>query len=145
MLIGLERERRKGQGELRAAGLHLFHHRVIGLCDAAGSRWRPVGADRRLPGGDRQHGSHWKSQDKDPGITSEVTHHGAGIGRRVGTPPNESPSASSSPFCWLRDKLHNFTRIQLTDIEMRDGLLLLIVALVMLPLAPDRYRPLWCA
>jgi uncharacterized membrane protein (DUF4010 family) len=38
-----------------------------------------------------------------------------------------------------RHSLHEFARSQLTDAEMRDGLLLLIVALVVLPLAPDRF------
>lgn len=38
-----------------------------------------------------------------------------------------------------RDKLHHFARSQLNDAELGDGLILLIAALVVLPLAPDRF------
>jgi uncharacterized membrane protein (DUF4010 family) len=38
-----------------------------------------------------------------------------------------------------RQTLHHFARSQLTADELRDGLILLIAVLVVLPLAPDRY------
>jgi uncharacterized membrane protein (DUF4010 family) len=38
-----------------------------------------------------------------------------------------------------REKLHHFANSQLSESEMLDGLVLLITALVVLPLAPDRY------
>ncbi|PMX29415.1 MULTISPECIES: MgtC/SapB family protein [unclassified Pseudomonas] len=143
MLIGLERERRKGQGELRAfAGLRTYSITAL------------LGYVTQQVGGGLLLGliagclaviastAYWKSQDKDPGITSEVTLLMVLVlGAGCGDAPERAIAIGVvvAGLLAYRDKLHNFARIQLTDIEMRDGLLLLIVALVVLPLAPDRF------
>jgi uncharacterized membrane protein (DUF4010 family) len=142
MLIGLERERHKGQGELRAfAGLRTYSITAL------------LGYVAQQVGGGLLLGliagclavivstAYWKSREKDPGITSEVALLTVLVlGAWCGVAP-ELATAIGVVIAGLlayRDKLHNFARSQLTDVEMRDGLLLLVVALVVLPLAPDR-------
>jgi len=142
MLIGLERERHKGEGELRAfAGLRTYSITAL------------LGYVAQQVGGGLLLGliagclavivstAYWKSRDKDPGITSEVALLTVLVlGAWCGVAP-ELATAIGVVMAGLlayRDKLHNFARSQLTDVEMRDGLLLLVVALVVLPLAPDR-------
>lgn len=142
MLIGLERERHKGEGELRAfAGLRTYSITAL------------LGYVAQQVGGGLLLGliagclavivstAYWKSRDKDPGITSEVALLTVLVlGAWCGVAP-ELATAIGVVMAGLlayRDKLHNFVRSQLTDVEMRDGLLLLVVALVVLPLAPDR-------
>ena len=142
MLIGLERERHKGEGELRAfAGLRTYSITAL------------LGYVAQQVGGGLLLGliagclavivstAYWKSREKDPGITSEVALLTVLVlGAWCGVAP-ELATAIGVVMAGLlayRDKLHNFARSQLTDVEMRDGLLLLVVALVVLPLAPDR-------
>ena len=143
LLIGLERERHKGQGELRAfAGL-----RTYSITALLGYVTQQVGGGLLLgliAGGLAVIAStaYWKSRDKDPGITSEVTLLAVLVlGAWCGDAPERATAIGVvvAGLLTYRDKLHNFARIQLTDVEMRDGLLLLIVALVVLPLAPDRF------
>lgn len=143
MLVGLERERHKGQGERRAfAGL-----RTYAITALLGYVTQQVGGALLL-------GllalclavlvstAYWKSRDTDPGITSEVALFTVLVlGALCGVAP-ELAAAIGVVVAGLliyRHSLHEFARSQLTDAEMRDGLLLLIVALVVLPLAPDRF------
>ncbi|MCI1740027.1 MAG: MgtC/SapB family protein [Pseudomonas veronii] len=143
MLIGLERERHKGQGELRAfAGLRTYSITAL------------LGYVSQQVGGGLLLGliagclavivstAYWKSRDNDPGITSEVALLTVLLlGAWCGVAPEQATAVGVvvAGLLAYRDKLHNFARSQLTDVEMRDGLLLLVVALVVLPLAPDRY------
>ena len=143
MLIGLERERHKGQGELRAfAGLRTYSITAL------------LGYVSQQVGGGLLLGliagclavivstAYWKSRDNDPGITSEVALLTVLLlGAWCGVAPELATAVGVvvAGLLAYRDKLHNFARSQLTDVEMRDGLLLLVVALVVLPLAPDRY------
>ena len=86
--------------------------------------------------------AYWKTQDKDPGITSEVALFTVLVlGALCGIAPALATAIGVviAGLLVYRQRLHEFARSQLTDAEMRDGLLLLIVALVVLPLAPDRY------
>ncbi|MDF3242055.1 MgtC/SapB family protein [Pseudomonas veronii] len=143
MLIGLERERHKGQGELRAfAGLRTYSITAL------------LGYVSQQVGGGLLLGliagclavivstAYWKSRDNDPGITSEVALLTVLLlGAWCGVAPELATAVGVvvAGLLAYRDKLHNFARSQLTDVEMRDGLLLLVVALVVLPLAPDRF------
>ena len=143
MLVGLERERHKGEGEHRAfAGLRTYS--ITGL----------LGYVTQQVGGALLLGlialclavlvstAYWKRQDKDPGITSEVALLTVLV---LGALCAASPALATAigvvmaGLLVYRQKLHDFARSQLTDAEMRDGLLLLVVALVVLPLAPDRF------
>lgn len=143
MLVGLERERHKGQGEYRAfAGF-----RTYSITALLGYVTQQVGGAVLLGLiavclGVLASTAYWKTQDKDPGITSEVALFTVLVlGALCGINPALATAIGvvMAGLLVYRQKLHDFARSQLTDAEMRDGLLLLIVALVVLPLAPDRY------
>ncbi|AWM92815.1 hypothetical protein DJ564_19410 [Pseudomonas sp. 31-12] len=143
MLIGLERERRKGRGDSRAcAGLRTFAITAL------------LGYGAMQVGGGLLLGimaiclallitvAYWRSPSNDPGVTSEVALLAVLVlGALCGTAP-ELAIAIGVVIAGLlayRQKLHHFARSQLTEAEMRDGLVLLIAALVLLPLVPDRF------
>ncbi len=143
MLIGLERERHKGQGESRAcAGLRTFAiTALLGyVCMQVGGGLLVGAATLCLSM--LVTVAYWKNQDKDPGITSEVALITVLIlGALCGPQPELAVPIGVLVTVLLafREKLHYFARSQLTELEMRDGLILLTVVLVVLPLAPDRY------
>jgi uncharacterized membrane protein (DUF4010 family) len=143
LLIGLERERHKGQGEERGcAGLRTF-----AITALLGYVAMPVGGGLLL-------GilvlavamlvsvAYWRSRSDDPGLTSEVALLTVLIlGALCGTAPELAIAVGVviAVLLTYRQPLHHFARSQLTETEVRDGLLLLSAALVVLPLAPDRF------
>lgn len=143
MLIGLERERHKGSGERRgSAGLRTF-----AICALLGYAAMVVGA--ALLVGIVAIGltllitvAYWRGRDDDPGVTSEVALIMVLILGALCTRAPELAVAIGVVVAGLltyREKLHHFAITQLSETEMRDGLVLLITALVLLPLTPDRY------
>ncbi|WP_030138744.1 MgtC/SapB family protein [Pseudomonas fluorescens] len=143
LLVGLERERRKGEGDRRdSAGLRTFA--ITSLLGYATIRAGgplllgfvalALGALVTL--------AYCKNLDKDPGITSEVALFAVLV---LGALCVSAPALATaigvvmSGLLASRQVLHHFARSQLTAVELRDGLMLLIAALVILPLAPDRY------
>ncbi|KIK82612.1 DUF4010 domain-containing protein [Pseudomonas sp. W15Feb9B] len=143
MLIGLERERHKGTGERRgSAGLRTF-----AISALLGYAAMVVGA--ALLVGIVAIGltllitvAYWRGRDDDPGVTSEVA---LIIVLILGALCTRSPELAVAigvvvaGLLTYREKLHDFAITQLSETEMRDGLVLLITALVVLPLTPDRY------
>ena len=143
MLIGLERERHKGRGDSRAcAGLRTFAITAL------------LGYGAMLVGGGLLVGimafglamlvcvAYWRSLSNDPGVTSEVALLTVLVlGALCSTAPELAivMGVVIAGLLMYRQKLHHFARSQLTEAEMRDGLVLLIAALVVLPLAPDRF------
>lgn len=143
MLIGLERERHKGRGDSRAcAGLRTFAITAL------------LGYVAMQVGGGLLVGimavsvallvtvAYWRSLGTDPGVTSEVALFTVlALGALCGTAPELAIAigVAVAGLLTYRQKLHHFARSQLTEAEMRDGLVLLIAALVVLPLAPDRF------
>lgn len=143
MLIGLERERHKGEGDRRAcAGLRTFAITAL------------LGYVAMRVGGGLLLGimaiclallvtmAYWRSLSDDPGVTSEVALFAVLVlGALCGTAPELAISIGVviAGLLTYREKLHHFANSQLTEAEMRDGLVLLVVALVVLPLAPDRF------
>ena len=143
MLIGLERERHKGRGDSRAcAGLRTFAITAL------------LGYGAMLVGGGLLVGimafglamlvcvTYWRSLSNDPGVTSEVALLTVLVlGALCSTAPELAiiMGVVIAALLMYRQKLHHFARSQLTEAEMRDGLVLLIAALVVLPLAPDRF------
>jgi uncharacterized membrane protein (DUF4010 family) len=143
LLIGLERERNKGRGENRAcAGLRTFAiTSLLGYVCMQVAGGLLVGAVA-IGLAALVTTAYWKNQGKDPGITSEVALFTVLIlGALCGSQPELAVAIGVVVAVLLafRQKLHHFVRSQLTEIEMRDGLVLLIAVLVVLPLAPDRY------
>lgn len=143
MLIGLERERRKGTGDRRAsAGLRTF-----AITSLLGYTCMLLGASllvaiMAICLAIVLAVAYWKNLGDDPGITSEVALLTVLVlGALCVSQPGLSIAIGVVLTVLLayRQRLHHFARSQLTEAEMRDGLVLLIVALVVLPLAPDRY------
>ena len=86
--------------------------------------------------------AYWRSQSKDPGLTSEVALITVLVlGALCSTEPRLAIALGVivAGLLAYRQKLHDIALGQLTEGEIRDGLILLIAALVLLPLAPDRY------
>jgi uncharacterized membrane protein (DUF4010 family) len=143
MLIGLERERHKGRGDSRAcADLRTFAITAL------------LGYGAMLVGGGLLVGimafglamlvcvAYWRSLSNDPGVTSEVALLAVLVlGALCSTAPELAIiiGVVIAALLMYRQKLHHFARSQLTEAEMRDGVVLLIAALVVLPLAPDRF------
>ncbi|MGZ9668186.1 MgtC/SapB family protein [Pseudomonas sp. GNP014] len=143
LLIGLERERHKGSGATRdSAGLRTF-----AITALLGYVSLQVGAALLL-------GimatcvtllitvAYWRSLSDDPGVTSEIALLTVLVlGALCGTAPALAIAIGVviAGLLAYRDKLHHFANSQLSEVEMRDGLVLLIAALVVLPLAPGRY------
>ncbi|WP_439821334.1 MgtC/SapB family protein [Pseudomonas sp. HLG18] len=143
MLIGLERERHKGTDSTRDfAGMRTF-----AITALLGYVAMQVGGALLL--GIVALGltalitvAYWRSLSDDPGVTSEVALLtvlllGAWCGSATGLAV--ATGVVVAGLLAYREKLHDFANSQLTETEMRDGLVLLVAALVILPLAPDRY------
>lgn len=141
LLIGLERERRKGTGLGRGtAGLRTF---------AASSL---AGAIGFVMGGVYLLGvviagvillsavAYWRSRSKDPGLTSEVA---LVFTTLLGGLAMEQPALAAGVAVTLavllaaRTPMHNFVRAVLSEEEVRDGLIFASATLVVLPLLPD--------
>lgn len=143
MLIGLERERHKGRGDSRAcAGLRTFAITAL------------LGYGAMQVGGGLLLGimatcvallvtvAYWRSLSDDPGVTSEVALLTVLVlGALCVTAPELAVAIGvvMAGLLAYRQKLHHFAHSQLSEAELRDGLVLLVAALVVLPLAPDRY------
>jgi uncharacterized membrane protein (DUF4010 family) len=143
MLVGLERERHKGGGDSRAcAGLRTFAITAL------------LGYISPQVGGGLLVGiiaicvallltvAYWRNLEKDPGITSEVALLTVLVlGALCGSAPELAIAIGvvMAGLLTYRQRLHHFAHNQLTDAEIRDGLVLLVAALVVLPLAPDRF------
>ena len=142
LLIGLERERRKGAGpDRRAAGIRSF---ALVAVSGAFAQLLPApglvvvgGAFVALLAAI----SHFKSRTGDPGLTTElalfVTYL---VGVLVATQPLLGSACGVTLALLLntRTRLHRFATQVLTEQELRDGLLLCSAALIVLPLIPNR-------
>lgn len=142
LLIGADRERRKGEGTTRAAaGVRTFA--IVSLSGATS-----VTAGGALLLATATAGvivlaalSYWRSHDDDPGITTEATlvlttllgglamrEHllAAGLGVLV------------AGLLHARSSLHGFVRSVLSEEDVRDAPILAGATLIVLPLLPDR-------
>ena len=145
LLVGVERERRKGGGPGReAAGLRTFtlvtvagalaHQLAPGPLVVAGAL--AVGALAAL--------AYWRSvrgpvTTTDPGLTTEMA---LLVAYLVGAQCVVSPVVGAACGAVLagvlaaRERMHRFATEWLTEVELRDALVLAAVALVIVPLAP---------
>jgi uncharacterized membrane protein (DUF4010 family) len=140
LLIGIERERRKGEGATRsAAGVRTFALIALlgGLAVQAGSpALLAVAASftalAALAG-------YWLGDRRDPGLTTEVALLVAFLlGALAQTRPSLSIGAAVVVTVLLAAKapLHRLVRETLTEQELDDGLIFSIAALVVLPVLP---------
>lgn len=139
LLIGLERERRKGQGpDRRSAGLRTFM--VAALAGAvaqivsaalAAVVLAAVAVLAAL--------SYVRSRAQDPGLTTELALIATSL---IGMLAVSEPVLAAACAVVLagvlaaRERLHHFATDWLTQRELHDGLLLAALALVLLPLLP---------
>jgi uncharacterized membrane protein (DUF4010 family) len=145
LLIGIERERRKGTGPDRAlAGIRTFT-----LASLTGALAAAVGEPLLLAAGavlvvglamigymhERRRGP------RDPGVTTELALFVTFV---LGVTAIERPSVAGAGAVIVaimlaaRSQLHRFSTVLVTADELRDGLLLAAAALIVLPLVPSR-------
>jgi uncharacterized membrane protein (DUF4010 family) len=140
LLIGIERERRKGSGaEREAAGVRSF---TVAAVIGALAQWLQVpglvvcaAAFVALIGVV----SHYKTRSSDPGMTTELALFATClIGVQCVVWPNFGAGCAAVLTALLasRERLHRFATQLLTEQELQDGLLLAALALIVLPLIP---------
>ena len=145
LLIGLDRERRKGQGDdRRAAGLRSFT-----VASISGAMAQAVGEPGLVAVGGLlvvllSAVAYFKSRSRDPGLTSELalfTTYLVGV-TAVGSPPlGAACGAALAGLLAARERLHRFATQVLSEQELHDGLLLAGLGLVVLPLIPTGPLP----
>lgn len=139
LLIGVERERRKGEGPDRhSAGLRTFL--VASLAGAAGQVLSPVVAAVVLAAVAGLAGlSYWRSRSDDPGLTTELALIATTLIGMLAVSQPELAAALAVVLAGvlaLKSRLHQFATNWLSEAELHDGLLLAALALVLLPLLP---------
>ena len=145
LLIGVERERRKGRGPKRAiAGVRTFAiAAVTGAAARATDQPLLVAAGAALLVALAAIG-HSRDRSSDPGITTEVAlflTYLLGV-LAIGRPELAAGSAVIITILLAsRGSLHRFAVDTLTESELRDGLLFCGAALVILPLLPEGLAP----
>lgn len=140
LLIGVERERRKGRGDDReAAGLRTF---VVAAMTGALAQGLPapglvaVGALLVVLLAAL---SYWKSRSRDPGLTTELAllaTYLIGVQSVISPTLGAACGAGLAALLAARDRLHRFATLLLSEQELHDGLLLAALALIVLPLIP---------
>jgi uncharacterized membrane protein (DUF4010 family) len=142
LLIGAERERRKGVGAERApAGIRTFALAALagGVSLAFGSE--AILVVTALVIGALATVGYGRSRARDPGLTTEIALVttvllGALAVREPGLASGLAVGVVS--LLAARTRLHRFVRRVLTEQELHDALVFAAAALVVLPLTPDR-------
>ena len=145
LLMGIERERRKGRGPLRAfAGVRTFTLTALGGAAAAlwgGMALVAVGAALVAA---LAVAAYVRDRSGDPGVTTEVAlwlAYVIGVVCAHSLPFGAALAVVTTGLLAARDALHRFARDWLRPAEVRGALVLAALALLVLPLAP--HRPLW--
>ncbi len=145
LLIGIDRERKKGEGPNRgAAGLRTF-----ALASLAGATGAAAGGDLLLAsvvlGMVAFAGlSYWRARETDPGLTTETALVATAL---VGGFAIREPAFAAGIGVIIalllnaRDELHRFVRSMLSNEEIRDLLIFAGATLVVLPLLPHPIGP----
>jgi uncharacterized membrane protein (DUF4010 family) len=142
LLIGVERERRKGEGPSRSfAGIRTFT-----VTSLAGATSLIVGGEILLATATASiavlaAAAYWLGRGDDPGLTTEVALVLTAI---LGGLSMQQPALAGglavavAVLLAARSPLHHFIRSVLTDDEMHDALIFAAATLVVLPLVPER-------
>ena len=149
LLIGVERERRKGDGpERAAAGVRTFA--IAGLIGVlamlTGSSVMVAIAGAGIVALTTV--SYLHSGDSDPGLTTEAALIATFIlGALAVSRPMIAAGAGVAIALLLisRGALHGFVQRELSDREVRDGIMLAAAALIVLPVLPDHPIDPWGA
>ena len=142
LLIGVERERRKGEGPSRSfAGIRTFT-----ITSLAGATSLIVGGEILLATATAgiallAAAGYWLGRGDDPGLTTEValvlTVILGGLSMRQPALAG-GLAVAVAVLLAARSPVHHFISSVLTDDEMQDGLIFAAATLVVLPLVPDR-------
>src|ERR1035441_462623 len=142
LLIGIERERRKGTGPHRApAGV-----RTVTLAALAGAGAQALAQPVLIAAGALLIAvlasiAYWRKRSRDPGVTTELA---LLVTYLLGVMAMDHPAvaAGGSVIVALllasRSTLHKFSVDVLLATELRDGLVLAAAALILLPLLPNQ-------
>lgn len=141
LLIGIERERRKGEGDDRAAA----GVRTFAITAFTGALARTLGGGELVLVGALLvallvAAAYWRSRSRDPGLTTELALFCTYL---IGVQAVAEPALAAASGVVLagvlaaRARLHRFATRWLSDQELHDGLLLAALALVVLPLLPS--------
>ncbi|MGE0349495.1 MgtC/SapB family protein [Hydrogenophaga sp.] len=145
LLIGVERERRKGEGPGRAlAGLRSFALVCVTGAAAALTQITGVVVAGAAFVAALTVVAYWRDRSDDPGVTTEVAlllTYLIGVLCAWQLPLAAALAAGLTVVLAGRERMHRFVRHWLTPAEVRDGIVLAALVLVALPLVPD--RPLW--
>lgn len=144
LLIGIDRERRKGSGPGRAyAGVRSF-----ALASFIGALAQALGGPLVLVAGllvaALSVAAYWRDRSEDPGVTTELALF---LSFLLGVAAIDNPRVSAgaavvvAALLHLRSPLHRFARTTLTEPELRDALFFAAAALVVWPLLPDASSP----
>lgn len=143
LLVGAERERRKGPDKPRiAAGIRTFALSALAGGVAAALDQPFVFLVVLLLVGGLSLAAYQRKLEREPGLTSEVALLiTCLLGALCVTRPAMAAGIGVALVALLagRDQMHRFVRMALTEAELHDVILFLGVALIALPLAPDRY------
>lgn len=140
LLIGIERERRKGRGDDReAAGLRTF-----AVTSLAGALAQALPVPGLVIAGALlvvalTAIAYWKSRSRDPGLTTELALFATyliGVQAMLWPALAAACGAGLAALLALRERLHRFATQLLSEQELHDGLLLAALALIVLPLLP---------
>ena len=140
LLIGIERERRKGSGPARGiAGVRSFA--LVALTGALAQTLSPwlVAVGALLVAG-LVIAAYWREQSDDPGITTELAlflTYLLGVNALASPGLSAAAAVAVASMLLLRTALHRFARELLHEGELRDALLLAGAALIAWPLLPD--------
>jgi len=142
LLIGAERERRKGEGPSRAAaGIRTFSAAAL-LGAVAQLLGGAVVAVATACVGVLALLAYRRSREQDPGLTTEIALLLTCVLGALAVPRPTLAAAVGVVLAALlaaRERLHRFVRRVLTEQELHDAIVLLATALIVLPLAPDRF------
>jgi uncharacterized membrane protein (DUF4010 family) len=142
LLIGTERERRKGEGPDRApAGLRTFA--LASLTGAIGftTGGVPLLAVLILGVFGLTALAYWRARNEDPGLTTEIALSATTVlGGLTMTQPGLAAGVAVMVTILLsaRTALHGFVRSGLSEGEVRDALIFAAATLIVLPLLPDQ-------
>ena len=142
LLVGAERERRKGDGPSRSpAGIRTFT-----VASLAGAISFIVGSDALLAVATAgviilTAVAYWRAHEDDPGLTTEIA---LILTVLLGGLSMQQPALAAglavavTVLLAARSRLHRFVRSVLSEDELQDALIFAGATLVVLPLVPDR-------
>lgn len=147
LLIGTERERRKGEGpERAAAGLRTFT--LASLAGATSFEAGGVPLLAVVAAGIFALAAlaYWRDEGSDPGLTTEIALVSAVLLGGLAISRPELAAAIAVVVASLlsaKTALHRFVRNVLSEAEIRDGLVFAAATLIVLPLLPnEQYGPI---